>query len=294
MNVKTGIVLDILRGSLHDGPGIRTTVFLKGCPMHCRWCHNPESVLPEPEVALYSEKCTLCGACVEACPNGAHNISEDRHYFDRSKCNKSGKCVEACVYGALKMAGREMKDIDVLELILGDKAFYRESGGGVTLSGGEPMFQFGFTRSLLKRSRKEGIHTCLDTSGLAPTEHFREVLPYVDLFLYDIKATDPAVHKEVTGTSNDLVWTNFKYLYREKASIELRCPLIPGFNDQGTHLQELREIRVKYTDLQALTIMPYHNAGRSKYDRYGYSDPFPGHNSAGEEIIASWNSVINS
>jgi len=287
------MVLDVLRGSLHDGPGIRTTVFLKGCPMHCRWCHNPESVLPDPEVAFFSEKCTLCGACVEACPNQAHRIIDEQHCYDRTKCRKCGKCVEACIYDALKMTGAEMSDYELVELILKDKAYYFESGGGMTVSGGEPMFQFGFTHSLLKLVQAENIHTCLDTSGLAPAEHFRKIIPEVDLFLYDIKATNPVLHKEVTGVSNDLVWKNFKFLYRNKASIELRCPLIPGYNDQESHLQKLRDISQKYPDLQSVTIMPYHNTGRSKYQQYGYSNPFSGHDSAGEDIVAHWNSVIN-
>jgi pyruvate formate lyase activating enzyme len=287
------MILDIHRSALHDGPGIRTTVFLKGCPLHCQWCHNPESVSSSREIAFFRDKCILCGACAEACPEHAHKIENGQHIFERSLCRLSGKCVEACLYGALTMTGRKMKDVEVIELVLRDKAYYDESGGGLTLSGGEPMHQFAFTLSVMKMAKASVIHTCLDTSGYAPVNQFEKILPYVDLFLYDIKASDTVLHKEITGVSNDLIWQNFEFLYNHNAAIELRCPLVPGNNDQEYHLERLREIRLRYQNVRALTIMPFHNTARSKYERYGYTNPFPGLPSADDELIAEWNAVIN-
>src|SRR4030042_334165 len=159
MKPETGMILDIHRSALHDGPGIRTTVFLKGCPLPCQWCHNPESVSSNREIAFFRDKCTLCGACVEACPEHAHRIENDQHIFDRSLGRLHGTCVEACLYGALSMTGKVMKDVEVIELVLRDKAYYDESGGGLTLSGGEPMYQFVFTLSVMKMAKAAGIHT---------------------------------------------------------------------------------------------------------------------------------------
>ena len=235
----------------------------------------------------------MCGACVEACPNHVHRIEDDRHILDRSLCRLSGACVEACRYDALLMTGKTMSSSDVMEVVLRDKAYYDESGGGLTLSGGEPMHQFGFTHSLIKMAKTAGIHTCLDTCGYAPLDQFRDILPYTDLFLYDIKATNPYLHRQITGVPNGLILKNLDWLYENGAAIELRCPLVPGNNDQPHHLEKLREMKLKYPKIRALTIMPYHNSARSKYERYGYTNPFPELPSADENLIAYWNAVIN-
>jgi pyruvate formate lyase activating enzyme len=293
MIVHKGIVIDIHRSSLHDGPGIRTTVFLKGCPLRCQWCHNPESVSPSQELAFYRDRCILCGSCVDACPNHVHKIADDYHSLDRTLCRLSGSCVEACRYEALAITGKSMSVAEVMEVVMRDKAYYDASGGGLTLSGGEPMFQFDFTLSLLKMAKASGIHTCLDTCGYAPPDQFREILSFTDLFLYDIKATDSDLHRQITGVPNDLILQNLDWLYNHGAAIELRCPLVPSNNDQPQHLEKLRELRLKYPNIRALTLMPWHNSAGSKYERYGYTDPFPTLPSASEKFIADWNIKIN-
>jgi len=258
-------ILDIHRNSMEDGPGIRTTVFLKGCPMQCNWCHNPESISSKRELAFFEKRCTLCG-----------------------------ECMDVCLQDALRITGEELSVAELMETVMKDLAYYEESGGGLTVSGGEPMYQFEFTLDLLKAAKKNGLHTCLDTGGLAPQKSFKAVLPYVDLFLYDFKVTDPDKHKDLTQVSNDLIFENFVFLYNQNARIELRCPLVPGVNDGDDHLNKLIELKKFYTDLEALTIMPYHNTGNAKYERYGYVNPMPGVDTAGEEQVRSWNAKLNS
>jgi pyruvate formate lyase activating enzyme len=283
------VILDIHRCSMGDGPGIRTTVFLKGCPMQCIWCHNPESISSEKELAFFEERCTLCGECVDVCPNDVHTVQYDAHTIDRSCCRMCGKCVDACVQDALRMTGEELSAAEVMETVMKDFAYYEESGGGLTVSGGEPMYQFGFTLELLKTAQKNGLHTCLDTGGLATREKFEAVLPYVDLFLYDYKATEPDKHKDLTKVSNDLIFENFEFLYHQDARIELRCPIIPGLNDDEAHLNNLLWFKRHYTELEALTIMPYHNTGNAKYQRYGYVNPLPDTGTASEDMVRYWN-----
>ena len=181
----SGIVFDIQRASMHDGPGIRTTVFLKGCPLRCAWCHNPESWNPRPQLMFDAGKCVDCLNCVTLCATGAHRAIQDRHSMDLTKCTGCGKCVDACVSGALKLSGKILSVDEVLEQVLADKRFYDNSEGGVTVSGGEPLAQFDFLLELLKAARKAGIHTCIETSGYARQDKFAALLPYVDLFLFD-------------------------------------------------------------------------------------------------------------
>ena len=225
--MKLAMIFDIQRHSLHDGPGIRTTIFLKGCPLQCIWCHNPESISDEKEIAFFEERCTRCGACVNECPNQVHSIEDNKHILDRVHCHCCGKCTEVCLSGALEITGKEMTVEEVLQPVMRDVNYYTTSGGGVTLSGGEPMQQFGFVLEFLKEAKEKDLHTCLDTSGLAPTEHFETILPYVDLFLFDYKATQSEKHFQLTKASNELVNQNFRYIYDRGARIELRCPLIP-------------------------------------------------------------------
>ncbi len=230
MAVK-GVLLDLQRTSFHDGPGIRTAVFLKGCPLRCLWCHNPKSQSREKEISFRADACVLCGKCVVTCPQGAHTIVGGVHRFDRSRCDRCGKCAEECLYEALKVAGVERTVEEVLAEVLRDRSYYDQSGGGLTITGGEPMLQEKFTFALLKAAKAEGIHTCLDTSGWASRRAYERMLPFVDAFLYDYKATDPETHRRLTGVSNDRILDNLDFLYHRNARILLRCPLIPGVND---------------------------------------------------------------
>jgi glycyl-radical enzyme activating protein len=291
--MTSAMIFDIQRNSLHDGPGIRTTVFMKGCPLRCLWCHNPESFSEKQDLAFFGDRCTMCGACVDACPHHVHSISNNLHHLDRSACRFCGRCVEACLFDAVRITGKRMTVEEVLRATLRDIQYYRESGGGLTLSGGEPMQQFDFVLELLEKAKKEGIHTCLDTCGMAPVRQFEAVLPHVDLFLFDIKATDPTEHARLTGVSNDRIMANLRFIYRMGGQLELRFPLVPGVNDNPEHLDRIRQLKIEFPGTRGFTIMPYHHTGSLKYTRYGIENRLPRVDPATGEQVHSWQALLN-
>jgi glycyl-radical enzyme activating protein len=282
------MIFDIQRGSMHDGPGIRTVVFLKGCPLQCLWCHNPESQAITKEISFHSESCAACGECVKTCQHSAHRMVEGIHIYDRSLCQKCGDCVETCLFDALKLAGKEQTVEEVMQVVLRDRPFYEQSGGGLTISGGEPMHQVEFTLELLKAAKVEGLTTCLDTSGWASQSAYQEVLPFVDLFLFDYKATDSETHKRLTGVSNRPILSNLAFLVKRGARIRLRCPLIPGINDSQEHLEGITQLSNRYPELVGIDLMAYHNVGNAKYLRYGLENPLPGLSTAEETTRQGW------
>ena len=284
----TGLIFDIQRSSLHDGPGIRTAVFLKGCPLHCAWCHNPESQSNTKEISFRPEACAACGECVKTCQHGAHRIVDGVNIYNRLLCEKCGDCVETCLYEALKVSGREQTVEEVLSVILRDRPFYEQSGGGLTISGGEPMLQPDFTLALLQAARAGGIHTCLDTCGWSGQRAYEQVLPFVNLFLFDYKTSDPVTHQKYTGVSNELILANLDYLYNQEAKIRLRCPLIPGINDTRAHLEGIASLHRRYPNLEGIDLMPYHNVGNAKYERYELENPLPGLKSTEDATKRSW------
>jgi len=265
----SGIVFDIKRFSLHDGPGIRTTVFLKGCYLRCQWCCNPESQKSNPEILFINAKCTLCGKCEDVCPVNAHQTGNNIHTLDFALCTGCGQCVDACLYDAVKMAGKGMEDDEVMKLVELDRKYYENSGGGITLSGGDPLYQFSFSLALLKKAKDAGIHTCLETSGFAKKNILEQLVPHVDLFLHDFKHHDPEMHRKYTGAGNELIIESLEFLCQSNAAVILRCPIIPGINDNNAHFRQITALSKRYENIEGVEIMPYHDFGKAKYEQTG-------------------------
>ena len=272
--MEKGIIFDIKRYAIHDGPGIRTTVFFKGCPMRCRWCHNPEGISKDPEVVFRQERCRQCGDCVSVCPEDAIGDDGALRMIDTAKCTLCGKCMEVCGAGALEIVGREMSVAEVMEIIEKDVIFYDESGGGVTFSGGEPLFQVAFLRELLRACRDHSVHTTVDTSGYCSFASFESIAEWVDLFLFDLKVMDDRIHEAYTGVSNRTILENLKRLSAEGKSIVIRIPVVGGVNDEERAMENTARFLQSLRNLIRVDLLPYHRFGISKYNRLHTPDFF--------------------
>jgi pyruvate formate lyase activating enzyme len=286
-----GIVFNIQRFSVHDGPGIRTTVFMKGCPLQCPWCSNPESQDFAPGLMTRDILCKGCGACVEVCPQGAITITQAAgRRIDRDSCNQCLLCAQACLYHALHICGASMEVGEVLEEVLKDRMFYQNSGGGVTVSGGEPLSQNQFVRAFLEQCKRAGLHTALDTSGYGRWEALEALLPLIDLLLFDIKHLDSDAHKRTTGVGNELILGNL-----EKASrmtpLWLRIPLIAGFNDSPDHIKRIARLG-KALGARKISLLPYHEGGRSKNEQLGRPDQPPELKAPSDEHIQTLQGIV--
>lgn len=266
-------IMDIKHFAIHDGDGIRTTVFFKGCPLRCVWCHNPEGLAMKSETAYFDDKCISCGECVKTCNRNAHIINNGRHEFIRTKCMACGECERVCPGNALKAYGVKMTADELIPILLEDKAFYDSSGGGVTLSGGECLLQSDFCAELLKKLKEENIHTAVDTCGYVPRESIDKVIPYTDIFLYDIKAIDEDVHIRCTGRSNKQILENIKYIDSQNKAIEVRIPYVPNYNDN--QIEKAAEFLARLNNVIRVKILPYHSYVGSKYAALGITNNLP-------------------
>lgn len=261
-----GLVLNIMHFALHNGPGIRTTVFLKGCPLHCWWCHNPESQRHEAEVIYFEERCVRSGDCVHACPHGALHLEQGQLIHDPLRCQHCAECVSACSTSARELAGRWMTVPDVMAEVSKDQVFFDESGGGITVSGGEPLMQAGFVESLLAVCRARRIPTVLDTCGWVDPSVLLRVRENVDLFFYDLKVMDREKHHHFTGVPNDVILENLRMLAELGSAVVVRVPVIPGVNDDTDNMDALSGFLAPL-GLRQIDLLPYHRLGSDKYRR---------------------------
>ena len=278
-----GITFNIQRFSIHDGPGIRTTVFTKGCPLRCKWCSNPESISPNPEIMVNDIRCIHCGKCEEACPEGAIIAIEGNERIDQEKCTLCMECIKACHTKALECMGTYMSVEEVVDEVEKDSLFYQNSGGGVTISGGEPLMQWKFTRDILQKCKERGFHTALDTTGYTSWKVMEEVIKYVDLILYDIKHMNDDLHVKHTGVSNVQILENIEKI-PPNVRMWIRIPLIPGFNDSTENMKEVASLASRL-GVEKVSILPYHEWGKGKYEKLSKEYTFVSPGEIGEERL---------
>jgi len=266
--MSEGIIFDIKKFAIHDGPGIRTTVFFKGCPLHCPWCHNPEGQSPKPEIMVKSYKCIKdCTECLSICEKRALAKVDQILVIDREKCDACGKCAKVCLSEAIETVGRKMDAQEVMREVEKDMIFHDDSGGGVTFSGGEPLLQPDFLSDLLTQAKEKDVHTTVDTCGYASSTNLEKIGDKVDLFLYDVKMMDDQKHKKFTGKSNKLILSNLRKLAQKGRRVTVRIPLIPGVNDDEENIQKTAKFIQSLKNIKHISLLPYHKLGQDKHKR---------------------------
>ncbi len=284
------LISGIKRMEIHDGDGLRTTVFFKGCPLRCIWCHNPESISFHRQIAFFDQKCISCGTCASLCPSGAIEQTDGFPVIDRSRCSECFICAKNCPVGALEGFGEFWEMDDLLEYVLQDEPFFKSSGGGLTLSGGECLAQPAFAVQLARSLCEKGVSVDIDTCGYVKREVFEEILPYTDTFLYDIKAVDPLVHKACTGVTNELIVSNLRFLAERGARIEIRYPLVKGYNDgQCDRIgQLLRDI----PGIERVKVLRYHRLAQSRYGALGLGCTLPDTVTGDEDLARAVGTLV--
>lgn len=279
-----GLITNIQRFSVHDGYGIRTIVFLSGCSLKCAWCQNPETLRCKPELMFLEELCVGCGACIDVCPTGASIMKDGRVTVNRDLCKACFECVKACYFDVRRPSSKVMTVDETFREFMRDEVFFRNSGGGLTLSGGDPLYQIDFAVELLKRVKAAGLHTAIETAGNVPYVSIQKVLPYTDLFLYDIKMIDEDKHKQWTNVSNKIILSNLKQLAKEGKEIIIRVPLIPNLND-GDEFKSIVDFVSVLPEIREIHILPYHSFGESKYTQLDMMNTMIGYQEENDEAI---------
>ncbi len=287
-----GTIFNIQRFSIHDGPGVRTTVFFKGCNLRCLWCHNPEAAGREPEVEFFPDKCIACGACVEVCPEDAQELIGNRRVYYRDLCRRCFQCIEECFSGALLKTGKEVDTSQVIAEIERDREYYRFSNGGVTFSGGEPLLQKDFLKSLLIECRLRGIHSAVDTAGNVAWEILEEIVPLTDLFLYDVKGYDEEVHRSATGAGNRRILENLKRLSEAGSQVWIRIPVIPGINASPEEMTRIADFLAPLGGIRWVELLPFHTLGAEKYASLGREYPMAGTKPPSKEHMAQYQRIL--
>ena len=282
--MTSSTIINIQKYSIHDGPGIRTTVFFKGCPLNCWWCHNPESQNPNPEIMFFKERCTGCGTCVKRCPEKAIQLVKGFPVFNESKCNLCGKCSDFCLGNARELVGKDITVKNLMKEIIKDEVFYEESNGGVTFSGGEPLMHADYLYNILKICKDKGIHTTVDTSGYASWKQFEKIVDNVDLFLFDIKHMNNEKHIKYTGVENVIILENLKKLSQRGSNIYIRMPLIAGINDDDENIDAAVDF-LSNLNLIHVDLLPYHKMGMDKYRRLNIEYKLSGLEKPSDEVM---------
>ena len=285
MDEVKGIVFNILRYTIDDGPGIRSTVFLKGCPLRCPWCSNPESQKRPVEILHRKVACIKCGRCMANCPKGAIKVDESNVRIDRSLCIACERCVMGCPNKALQTMGKETKVAEAYKTVMKDREYYESTGGGVTVSGGEPLMQPEFVAALCQKLQESGIHTCIETTGFADRKNWETVLPHLDLVYFDLKHMDSKEHERVTGVPNELILENFKYVAQSGTPLVVRIPYIPGFNDSDENMEATARFVADVLPGNEVHLLPYHNYGEGKYESLDREYPMAGLERPSEEKL---------